>query len=208
MGLGRVVKRLLGLLLPRRKRDLATAGPENLSLESLVGLPLSVRTYSVFISSGDDAVALRNRVERVLVQVFNPQLRDAQIPVRFEARRWERAAAQKASTGAKTNDIFVEQARQSNWVIAILHDKIGKGTEEEILAVLPSKPPELIVLWAPTQKNSEVADFLRTRQNDLLFAHLQDPDSEDGWLLLLQNLVSILLGATSAPQSGSFHELR
>src|SRR6266849_9769774 len=101
-----------------------------------LGSPIQQRTYRIFLSSGDDARALRDRVDRIVTDSINSQLLEAGEKVRLEVDRWERTAPQRAEPDRQTNDRFVQRALDSNVTITLLLEQLGEGTRAELEAVL------------------------------------------------------------------------
>jgi len=134
-----------------------------------LGSPIQQRTYRIFLSSGDDARALRDRVDRIVTDSINSQLLEAGEEVRLEVDRWERTAAQRIEPGRHTNDLFVQRALDSNVTITLLVEQLGKGTRTELEAVLDADK-QISALWFVPRDSSpdgEVADFLSAHQENL-----------------------------------------
>src|SRR5665213_512229 len=90
-----------------------------------------IRMYRIFLSSGDDASTLRDRVERLVQNAINPSLLQSGANIRLEVDRWEVTAASR-TRGANTNQQFVDRAREAHVTMALLLETLGNGTREEL----------------------------------------------------------------------------
>ena len=70
-----------------------------------LGEPDLTHTFRIFLSSGDDALTLRDRIDGLVSQAINPELMEANERVRFEVDRGERTAAQSGSFPAPATPI-------------------------------------------------------------------------------------------------------
>src|SRR5690348_7068086 len=108
-------------------------------------------SLTVFLSSSDEVKALRNRVDRIIHEVINPQL--ASLPgdaaPELTLVRWEQSEAKKPS-GGSVNAEFVRSAVASHVTFVLLQTQIRKGTREELEAVIDLPDVQLSVLrFAP-----------------------------------------------------------
>jgi hypothetical protein len=157
-----------------------------------LGPPTSQATYRIFLSSGDDAVDLRDRIDDLVREALNSQLIEAEIDLRVEVDRWERTAAKANEPGESTNEQFVRRALRSDLTLALLIAKMGKGTREEIEATLAADK-EVSALWFVSRRSSprsEVARFLGPRRERLTWDKTGRPESEESW----QGIVRVLFG--------------
>ncbi len=162
-------------------------------------------TFPVFLSSANEAMRLRDRVQDLVVKSLNGQLSLRGWSQQFPVWRWEEMASTTAPAGTRTNELFVEKARASSVTIVLLRDKLRPGTKEELLAVKDDPDVELKVLWFPRHRPrltpSEVERFLFSEEAKGIYHHkLADANSEDAWQSLLGNLIDVLLLALSSPE--------
>jgi hypothetical protein len=69
-----------------------------------------VPTLRIFISSGDDAADLRERVAGLIEKAVNSQLRQLDIDLQLQVDRWEDTAPDTNEAGERTNERFVKRA--------------------------------------------------------------------------------------------------
>jgi hypothetical protein len=160
------------------------------------------RRFPFFVSYGNDARKLKARVKAVIERTLGAQLANSDWKAVIEVWDWRDMAAEKAPKGGKTNDLFVAKARQSSATIVMLLDRMPPGTEEELLAVLDDEEVQLTVIWlnrrrllAGLRSPSEVGRFLMEHEDEFSYVEIRDLDSEDAWMKLTANLVSLLLKA-------------
>ena len=156
-----------------------------------------ITLYQIFLSSGDDARDLRDRVDGLVYRAINPQLRQTGVPVRFEVDRWERSAAQRTPDGETTNHQFVQRARAANLTLALLLDSLGNGTREELEAVLADQS-ELSALWFVPKEHepdSEVAGWLSRQIEALYYDKVGLPGDPESWEGIMRVLVRALIQA-------------
>lgn len=160
-----------------------------------IGPPTPQPTYRIFLSSGDDALVLRNRVDDLVRESINSQLIEAEVDLRVEIDRWERSSPTTNYPGESTNDQFVKRALNSDLTLALLLKKLGKGTQEEIEATLGAQK-EVRALWfVPPQSNpsSEVARFLAPKREHLFWSKTGAPDSDESWQGIVRVLLKLVL---------------
>jgi hypothetical protein len=163
----------------------------------------------LFLSSGDDAAELRDRVEDV-VQVISKQFAEEGSALRFEVDRWESTAPQKAPEGAPVNEIFVQRVKESHLTLVLLFNEIRPGTLDELKAALEAKVVQLAVLWFDSlieQESSpdalEVKVFLDAHRQQILYTRVtQAVDSREGWLEMIR-VVSRLIASAVATQGAT-----
>jgi hypothetical protein len=156
---------------------------------------LRLQELKIFLSSGDDALEARDCIEGLVNRVFNPQLRRTNVPFRFAVERWEHEAAQRNRPGESTNDRFVKKAREADMTIALLLERLGTGTREELQAVLDETNHQIKPLWfvAPhSHPESDVATFLEENADILLHEKLGEIGSTVCW----EGIVKVLLSRT------------
>lgn len=141
---------------------------------------------------------MKTLIERAL----GAQLANSDWKAVIEVWDWRDMAAEKAPKDGKTNDLFVDKARESSATIVMLIDRMPPGTEEELLAVLDDDEVQLTVIWlnrrrrfAGLRRPSAVRQFLASYEDEFSYVEIRDLDSEDTWIKLTGNLVSLLLKA-------------
>lgn len=166
------------------------------------------REIRIFLSSGDDASALRDRFERVVREV--DEQFSMRSDLRFRVVRWESVPAQKAPDG-NVNALFVNMARDSHLTVVLLLDQIRPGTLEEMEAVLTESDVQLAVLWfrAGPDEAPALQEFLEKHRARLLYNATGPPDSEEAWLTMVRIITSVIVDAIS-PAEGEevFSEVR
>lgn len=169
-----------------------------------------VPTLRVFISSGDDAADLRERVTGLIEKAVNSQLRDLDIDLRLQVDRWEDTAADTNAAGEGTNARFVRRALDCDLTLALLLKKLGPGTREEIEATL-SAGKELKVLWfvpKGSRPRSQVARFLEPLGERIYYDKTGRPDDDESWHGIVRVLLQIVLGEIRQRGQGLHHEQR
>lgn len=188
--------------------------PAGLYSETLRPHIAGARSYPIFLSSGQDAEILRNRVERVIEDCLNKQLSFRGWPIHFPVWRWEDVEARAADRGETVNATFVQMARESSVVIVLLHDDLRGGTREELLAVMGDPDVDLKVLWfrkrrgIRLRRGSSVKSFLEAHEDSLLHTRIDDRDGEEAWVAVVRNLVSTLLKALRSDDRDPYVEQR
>jgi len=102
------------------------------------------QTCRIFLSSGDDALELRDLVHALVDDAVNPQLRHAGFPYQLAVDRWEQTAAERNAEGEDGNARFVRLAKASTVTLSLLLERLGDGTREEIEAVLETDGVDLV----------------------------------------------------------------
>lgn len=154
-----------------------------------------VTHYCVFISSGDDAVELRGRVDGLITNSINPEL--ARHRVWLDSYLWERQPPKRLFRLETVDDEFVERAVNSDLVITLLLARLGRGTKKEIEAVLRSNA-ELKALWFVNRHEdppTEVGKYLKklAKQQKLRYKRAGRPDTAESSEAIVQVLVSAAL---------------
>jgi hypothetical protein len=169
--------------------------------------PRPLVSYTIFLSSADDAAALRVRVKRLVEESFNPQLLEAQSQFTIRLDMWERSAAQRPPPGKTSNDIFVERALNSDVLLVLLLDRLGTGTQEEIEAVLETDEVQLSILHFTERSDSrirrmKVGRFIEQHRDRFFYLRRQcAPDSDESWIEIVKQLFAIVLGGVSRPDA-------
>ncbi len=167
-------------------------------------------TYRIFLSSGDDAAGLRERVKGLVEEAVNSQLMQLGMDLRLELDIWERTAPETNEPGESTNQRFVKRALDSNLTLALLLAKLGPGTREEIEATLEAGQ-ELKVLWFVPRRSrpqSEVASFLEPLSGRLYYDQTGNPDDDESWHGIVRTLLRIVLLELSRGPQELHHEQR
>jgi hypothetical protein len=112
-----------------------------------------IRHYCVFVSSADDVIDQRNMVEGLVNNSVNPVLATNKHTIRLEAEMWEKAHSRRLFGRETIDNEFVEKAKASDLVLAMLYERLGGGTKKEIEAVLTTKTP-LSLLWFVTARTT------------------------------------------------------
>ena len=174
----------------------------------VLSAPLRTSSYRVFLSSGSDVVALRDRTDRLCMIATNVLSRNNQL-VRLEVDRWENTPPHRAASD-HLNDEFVERALQSNIVIALLQHELRPGTLEELEAVLGRGGIEVAVCcFASDQPRSpELLAFLATWKERMLYKEIDAPDSDEAWLELTRLVMNLMVEALlDSTRSESYHDV-
>jgi hypothetical protein len=182
--------------------------------ESIRPLLADIRRFPIFVSYGDEAKPLKTKVKRLVEEALNRQLVHGNWRAELVVWDWRDMAAQRAPDGGRTNDIFVEKAKESSVTIVLLFDHMPPGSEEELLAVLKEKDIDLKVFWlnrTPEEgasEESEVAQFLDSHGDDFKYIEFSELESEDTWVELTSNLVAVLLQALRGQDRPPYMETR
>jgi hypothetical protein len=171
----------------------------------LLGTP--TRTIRVFVSSGDDALELRDFVDDLVANAINAVLMQVEAPIRFEVDRWERSAPHKVLSDASPNEEFVARAVRADLVVCILFERLGTGTREELEAALTCGGVELSVIWCAEREGREqtpVGAWLKPRTHDLLWDFAGTPDTTGPTVALVR---VFLVATLSELRDGSPEEL-
>lgn len=165
-----------------------------------------VKTYVVFLSSGDDLAELRNGVAKLINEVISPELLEHGTGVQLSVSRWEYTPAQRA-TGVRLNEDFVRLALDSHLTMVLIRDELRPGTEEEFKAVIteggPNRP-ELSVFWfEPTNRiqpkeETRIQNLLdRYRDKIRYVGHppLGKPSEATSWMEIFRTLIHLAFTA-------------
>lgn len=162
------------------------------------------KPFAVFLSYGQDAKPLKLHLRDLIERGFGvPLSLDRNWRSALEVWEWPDVRSQKAPRGGKTNDIFVQHARDSSVTIVLLVDRVPAGTEEELLAVLEEDEVDLKVFWLKRQRRwtpfwrreTEVEKLMRERQDEFKYTPLPDLGSAETWVEMTRELVATLLAA-------------
>ncbi len=148
----------------------------------------------MFVSSGNDARDLRDRVEKVF-RAASEILGIRNSPIRIEVNRWEHHAPERVGHG-RLNDQFVQEAETATMTVALLIQDLRPGTLQELRAVLTKTDRAVAVLWFrnPGEVPSDALQrFLARWQHKLLYKEVGAPDDESSWLGLVRVVVDFLL---------------
>jgi hypothetical protein len=176
-----------------------------------LGLGLPVSEYTVFLSSADDAIELRERVDGLFHNAVQPALKSAGVDVRFHLDRWEKTEPRRLEDEETIDDEFVQRATASNLLMTLVVEQLGSGTQKEIEAVLAGET-EVALLWFVARTdhpNTPAGTFMSELQaQDVLRYKKAGPaDTNESW----QAIVTVLLGAILAalkPDDEGYRERR
>ncbi|MQA92265.1 MAG: hypothetical protein GEU90_18900 [Gemmatimonas sp.] len=175
---------------------LGLPGADPTALRPQVG---GIKRFPVFISYGEEAKDLKRRVKRLVEEAIDSQLTHDLWQIHIPVIDWREIAAQAAPRGGKTNDLFVKWAGYSSATIVLLFDRMPPGTAEELRAAM-DEGIELKVFWIRRRRwlkalrpRTEVDRFLEQQSDDFKYLEIEDPDSEQAWIEITANLVSVLL---------------
>lgn len=177
-------------------RGISGPNSSSWSIVRLGGTQLTMVT--VFVSSGDDALANRDYIDRLVADAVNVALQSLKLPVRFEVDRWERTAAHRMLPGAEPNQEFVARAKAANLVVSVLIDKLGQGTREELEAVLAEDDVELSIIWCEqrdNEPNTQVSRWLSRQRNEVLYDRADHPKTDGPRIALTRLFMEAMLTA-------------
>ncbi len=162
-----------------------------------------IRHYFVFVSSADDVIDQRNMVEGLVRNSVNPALADKKYMIRLEAEMWEKAHPRRLFGRETIDDEFVEKAKNSDLVLAMLHERLGGGTKKEIEAVLRTTAP-LSLLWFVGRKDdpkTPAAKYIRKleKRKVLRYKRAGRPGEPENAEAISQALLNAALEAIARP---------
>jgi hypothetical protein len=155
-----------------------------------------VSEYTVFLSSSNDAIELRERVDGLFHNAVNPAMRAlGERGARFYLEKWEHSEARRLGEGEEFDDEFVEKAVNSDLMLTLVVDRLGPGTRHELQEVAKGDT-EIVALWFiefGEQPENETAEFLNGLQEEKVLRYKQAGpiDSEESW----QAIVRVLMAA-------------
>jgi hypothetical protein len=169
-----------------------------------------VTRFAVFVSYGDEAKDLKKRVKRLVEEAISRQLNLGVWPIDLVVWDWRDMAGERAPEDGKTNDLFVQKARESSVTMVLLCNKMPPGSEEELLEVVKDPEIDLKVIWlnSNSSSESEVGQFLTEHSDEFRYVELLELDSEDSWITLTANLIAVLLRALRGQDRTPFWETR
>lgn len=162
-------------------------------------------SFTVFLSSGDDALTLRNLADALVRDGVGAVQLGLRLPVRFEVDRWERTAPHRLRPGESANAEFVARAETAQLVLGFLIEELGEGTREELEAVLGDDDIELSVLWCVDRDNwpdTPVGRWLHPRKNQLLIERVGPPDTDGPTVGIVRVLLEAVLRALDQHHGG------
>lgn len=163
--------------------------------------PATRREYTVFLSSSDEAEIRRLRARICLIfNTIEPAL-TAHYPkagISLRLRRWEEHAAQH-DPGRPTNDTFVDQARNSHFMVVPVFDEIRRGTRQELKAALAESVDVMVLVFdrrgkIKNSKQERLLRFLKAKRG-LLYKRCGKPDDESAWIEIFRTMLSMMLKA-------------
>jgi len=156
------------------------------------------RIFKVFLSSGDDALLMRDEVSTFVDHSVNGVLRDTGAAVRFEVERWEETPAQRNPSGEAGNAKFVRKAQAADVTLTLLVERLGDGTREELDGVLDETDKELSALWYVERTAwpaCDVASWLDQRREDIHFDRIGPPGAPENAHGLFRVFLRLVLQA-------------
>lgn len=166
--------------------------------------------YTVFLSSGDDALELRDFVDDLVRDAVNAELDAAELPVRLMVRRWERTPPGRADD-EPLNARFVRLAQKSSLTLCLLIAHLGQGTKEEIEGVLDVDDVELSIVWFVERTawpRTEVGQFLEGLRTKVQIDRAGPPDSPGASIALVRLLLHVVLGHLTERAQEHYRERR
>lgn len=155
----------------------------------------------VFLSSGSDVLAERNRFEE-LTKVLNEQLHWADFQgMHINVVRWEQDAPHR--TGGDPNAEFRAQAARAHLTVVLLHDDIRAGTEDELKAALCEDDVQIAVIWMdPAHPRSKKAlalkRFLEGVKDELIWDRTGPPGSDQAYVSMARVLSRVVFDVLKA----------
>lgn len=155
-----------------------------------------VSEYVVFLSSSNDAIEIRERVDGLIKNAVNPALKElGKGGARFYLEKWEHTEARRLKDGEAFDDEFVQKAIGSDLVMTLVVDRVGPGTRLEMEEVVKSDT-EIAALWFVKfgeQPDTEAGRFLNGLQDDGVLRYKQAGpiDAQESW----QAIVRVLMAA-------------
>lgn len=170
-----------------------------------------VAEHTIFISSANDALDLRERVDGLIHNAINPILRSRKLRIRFEPDMWEKSAPRRLAENETIDDEFVARAVASQLMVTLLYERLGPGTKKEIEAVLASET-EISMLWFGELGNKPeggLGEFLKELEDEevLRYDTAGEPDSRASWEAIVRVLLAAILDRLS-DQREDFRERR
>ena len=164
----------------------------------------------MFLSSGDDASALRDRMDRI-AKMMNAQL-DQRSKLHLYIRRWEDVMPHKVAPGRTLLDEFIDLARASHLTVVLLRTEIRPGTMGEIEGVMKEPDCDLAVVCFNEEGDDsldpELRQFLEQNKDLLQHRYVGGSNSEKAWMTLFGVLLRALAKAAFDVPEGMFHEFR
>jgi hypothetical protein len=167
-----------------------------------------VSEFVVFLSSSNDAIEVRERVDGLIRNSVNPALKAlGERGARFYLEKWEHTEARRLSDGEDFDDEFIENAVNSDLVMTLVVDRLGPGTKAEMKAVADSNT-EIAALWFVKfgqQPETEAARFLNELQDEGILRYKQAGtiDSNESWQAIVRVLMAAAFEALDPNRDGS-----
>ena len=173
------------------------------------GLPVS--EYTVFLSSANDALELRSRVEGLFENAVQPILKLSGADVRFYLDTWHKSEPRRLEEGETIDDEFVDRAVASNLTLTLLVERLGPGTIKEIEAVLDSGT-EISMLWFinrdEEQPDTDLGRFMsELEERDLVrYTPAGRPDTKESWEAIVRTLLAAIFAAIEPPDEEHYED--
>jgi hypothetical protein len=176
-----------------------------------IGPGSAVTEYTVFLSSANDVIALRERVDGLIHNAVQPVLKRVSVDARFLLDMWEKTEPRKLDDDETIDDEFVKRAVDSDLVVTLVLDRLGSGTQKEIEAVLASDT-EIAMLWfveLDEHPDTPAGKFLTklAEEGVLRYNKAGRPDSNGSWEAIVRVLLRAILTALK-PKEEEYREER
>jgi hypothetical protein len=168
--------------------------------------PSDASVCNIFLSSGGDVIAERDRFEEI-AKVFSEQLH-FEMSYRsggyVHVVRWEQDAPKR--TGGDPNAEFRRQAELAHLTVVLLHNDVRTGTKEELEAALAVDDVQLAVIWMKPvnpRKRATLAlrRFLQERSHLFIWDQTGPPGSDEAWLSMTRVIARVVISAVASRQA-------
>lgn len=172
-----------------------------------------ISEYVVFLSSSNDAIEVRERIDGLIKNSVNPALKElGEDGARFYLEKWEHTEARRLQPGEKFDDEFVAKALSSDLMMTLVVDRVGPGTRLEMEEVAKSDT-EIAALWFVAfgdQPDTEAASFLNELQDDGILRYKQagPVGSEESWQAIVRVLIAAAFEAIGRQRNGGDYRER
>lgn len=186
------------------------APTENAPMKLGAGIPVS--EYTVFLSSANDAIELRQRVDGLFHNVVQPALKSAGADIRFHLDMWEKTEPRRLEDEETIDDEFVERAVASDLLLTLIVERLGSGTRKEIEAVLASDR-EISLLWfvdGDEHPDTPAGNFMKqlSEEGVLRYRKAGRPGTNESWESIVTVLLAAILAGLTRDQVGGYRETR
>lgn len=163
-----------------------------------------VPEFTVFLSSANDALDLRHRVDGLIHNAVQPVLKRAGANARFFLDMWEKTEPRRLEDDETIDDEFVQRAVDSDLMMTLVVERLGSGTQKEIEAVLASET-EIAMLWFVEfgeHPDTPAGRFLtQLQERDVLrYSQAGRPDTNASWEAIVRVLIGAVIAALAPPE--------